>query len=286
MKLTWLIVVETALVLGTVALADEPKKPEPASKKAEPSAPAAEQLKALRKEVDEAHAAYIKAATAYKEGDPEDKVDKLWEAYTKKADENNSKIVELARKDPKATASFEALEWIVTESNRNGTRPYGKEAVELLQDHHADNSKIGRVCGFLGWYSGEWNSDPALGLLKAVADKNPDRAARGQALFSLAQIAQGKAQLLEYTGKGDPEPAFQEAEKAFQRVVKDYADCPNLRRGKGKLGEEAEPQLFEIRRLRIGKEAPEIKGEDLDGKLLKLSDYRGKVVVLDFWGHW
>jgi hypothetical protein len=24
----------------------------------------------------------------------------------------------------------------------------------------------------------------------------------------------------------------------------------------------------------------------LDGKPLRLSDYRGKVVVLDFWGHW
>jgi hypothetical protein len=35
-----------------------------------------------------------------------------------------------------------------------------------------------------------------------------------------------------------------------------------------------------------GKRAPEIRGEDLDGKPLKLSDYRGKVVVLDFWGNW
>jgi hypothetical protein len=36
----------------------------------------------------------------------------------------------------------------------------------------------------------------------------------------------------------------------------------------------------------IGKPAPEITGEDIDGKPLKLSDYRGKVVVLDFWGNW
>ena len=38
--------------------------------------------------------------------------------------------------------------------------------------------------------------------------------------------------------------------------------------------------------LSIGKEAPEIEGEDIDGNKFKLSDYRGKVVVLDFWGHW
>lgn len=37
---------------------------------------------------------------------------------------------------------------------------------------------------------------------------------------------------------------------------------------------------------RVGKLAPEIEGEDVDGVPFKLSDYRGKVVLLDFWGHW
>ena len=35
-----------------------------------------------------------------------------------------------------------------------------------------------------------------------------------------------------------------------------------------------------------GKPAPEIRGEDIDGKFFKLSEYRGKVVLLDFWGNW
>jgi len=38
--------------------------------------------------------------------------------------------------------------------------------------------------------------------------------------------------------------------------------------------------------LAIGKTAPEIEGKDVDGKKFKLSEYRGKVVVLDFWGDW
>ncbi len=38
--------------------------------------------------------------------------------------------------------------------------------------------------------------------------------------------------------------------------------------------------------LEIGDTAMEINGEDIDGKKFKLSDYRGKVVVLDFWGNW
>ncbi|MCR9245427.1 MAG: redoxin domain-containing protein [bacterium] len=34
------------------------------------------------------------------------------------------------------------------------------------------------------------------------------------------------------------------------------------------------------------KMAPEIEGVDFDGTRFRLSDYRGKVVMLDFWGHW
>ena len=36
----------------------------------------------------------------------------------------------------------------------------------------------------------------------------------------------------------------------------------------------------------VGQLALEISGVDLDGAPMRLSDYRGKVVVLDFWGHW
>jgi peroxiredoxin len=36
----------------------------------------------------------------------------------------------------------------------------------------------------------------------------------------------------------------------------------------------------------IGQVAPDIEGEDVDGVRFKLSDYRGKVVALVFWGTW
>ena len=38
--------------------------------------------------------------------------------------------------------------------------------------------------------------------------------------------------------------------------------------------------------LAIGKTVPDIVGEDMDGQTLRLSDYRGKVVVLNFWASW
>lgn len=38
--------------------------------------------------------------------------------------------------------------------------------------------------------------------------------------------------------------------------------------------------------LSVGELAPEIEGEDIDGNPMKLSDFRGKVVLIDFWGEW
>lgn len=32
--------------------------------------------------------------------------------------------------------------------------------------------------------------------------------------------------------------------------------------------------------------APDTEGEAIDGQPLRLRDYRGKVVVVSFWGHW
>lgn len=45
-------------------------------------------------------------------------------------------------------------------------------------------------------------------------------------------------------------------------------------------------QLDEIRMLSIGQVAPEIESTNPNGELLKLSDYRGKYVLIDFWAAW
>jgi hypothetical protein len=48
----------------------------------------------------------------------------------------------------------------------------------------------------------------------------------------------------------------------------------------------AKPKLSGKEGLDVGDLAMEINAADIDGKKFKLSDYRGKVVVLDFWGNW
>jgi hypothetical protein len=51
------------------------------------------------------------------------------------------------------------------------------------------------------------------------------------------------------------------------------------------VADESKRELLGIRHLSAGKEAPDIEGEDQDGVRFKLSDYRGKVVMLDFWSY-
>lgn len=44
--------------------------------------------------------------------------------------------------------------------------------------------------------------------------------------------------------------------------------------------------LLAAEEIALGKPAPEIDGKDIDGKTFRLSDHRGKVVLLTFWGDW
>ena len=55
---------------------------------------------------------------------------------------------------------------------------------------------------------------------------------------------------------------------------------------KKSLADVARDRLDEMDNLVAGKPAPAIDGTGMDGKPLKLSDYRGKVVLLVFWGTW
>jgi peroxiredoxin len=94
----------------------------------------------------------------------------------------------------------------------------------------------------------------------------------------------------------DPVRAREEAMQLLERVLDEYADVktPQYRvegpafvrfvRGREPSDwgavEMAEALHFQLTRLGLGQEAPEIEGEDLDDQPFKLSDYRGRVVVL------
>src|SRR5262249_13205667 len=111
-----------------------------------------------------------------------------------------------------------------------------------------------------------------LDLLK----ERPEMAIRYQGLF-------GKDYLDELE-RQDRARAGAEVEALFERVIEKYPDVKLPY--SGTVGEQARAELYEIRHLSVGKPAPEIEGQDQDGKHFKLSDYRGTVVLLYFWSEY
>jgi hypothetical protein len=121
----------------------------------------------------------------------------------------------------------------------------------------------------------------AIKLLRLILEKSKQRDAQGNACLALAENLKQQS---EQNGDGSKQKELsKEAEKYYERVVKEYADVSHYN---STLGEAAKGALNELRHLGIGMVAPDIAGEDIDGKKFKLSDYRGKVVMLDFWGNW
>ncbi len=174
------------------------------------------------------------------------------------------RMLKLAQDHPKDAVAVDALTWIVTNA---GYTPEGNSALELLADNHVKNARIGDLYLSLT-YSQSANAEK---LLRGIIKENPHPEVRGKAYFGLARRLSEQADVSK----------DKEADQLFAEVEKKYADIPYFRRGVT-LGQVA----GQSRRLLIGKEAPEIEGDDIDGKKFKLSEYRGKVIVLDFWGHW
>jgi peroxiredoxin len=87
-------------------------------------------------------------------------------------------------------------------------------------------------------------------------------------------------------GQSNTAQAADLAREAESLYVAAIANHGRMRLGRENLEKIAEVELFELRHLGIGHEAPEIDGLDLEGRPMALSDFRGKVVVLEFWGQW
>jgi thiol-disulfide isomerase/thioredoxin len=118
----------------------------------------------------------------------------------------------------------------------------------------------------------------------------------------------------------DPQALRDQAERLYEEVITVYGDIPYItwrhrefeallkepapqwngkpltderRRSleaslahKSTLGQEAAGRLDVMVNLAVGRPAPEIDGTDMNGKPLRLSDFKGKVVMLVFWGTW
>ena len=83
----------------------------------------------------------------------------------------------------------------------------------------------------------------------------------------------------------DSQALRKQAEQYFETVIREYGDLTAVT-GNTLLADLARSALNELRNLEEDKLAPDIEGRDIDAHPFKLSDYRGKVLLLTFYGDW
>ena len=226
-----------------------------------------------------------------------------------KAEDFARRFLQLAKTNLSDTTAFDALFWITIYSPRG---PQADEAMDLLARNQLEEIRLGSVLQNLG------SSPSAAGekLLRVALKSSPHREIRALACYNLATVLMNKAgmtggaKVSRKTGEKNqneksPESTKQpidspldEAVELLERLAADYGDVKVA--GPKNYREIARGKLARLRpnsagkassgslsvSLEIGSVAPEIVGTNIEGRKMRLSDYRGKVVVLDFWGDW
>jgi hypothetical protein len=228
----------------------------------------------------------------------------------------SSKFLDLAEKYPKddialaalrqavqivgSTDSAAQIAWEMNRSDFPAGNMDGSAArtVALVLRDHVLSGKLGPVIDRMRYgYRMEYEK-----CLSTVLEKNAHRDVQALACLALAQFLNDKLRMIQLA-EDRPElakcyetvfgssylPELQRLDRAklasrietlFERAAREYAD---VKFRAGTVGETAKSELYDIRHLAIGKAAPDSQGNDQDGKHFKLSDYRGKVVMLYFW---
>jgi hypothetical protein len=261
----------------------------------------AEQYQALLKEFQGTSYGYFQATN-----------DAERQAIVARVDNATTKCLELVEKNPTDPIALDALTHVVTQEywlNTHTTHPgWGKEsrqarAIALLLRDHVESDKLAETCKRVHFgFRQECET-----FLRTVLEKNPHREVQGTACLRLAQLLANRMERLDllaeqpelakrydtlfgkdYMGalkRQDRAKVIAEAETFYEQTIAKYGDV-KVPQYSSTAGKQAEIELFEIRHLAIGKDAPEIEGKDQDGKQFKLSDYRGKVVLLYFWSEY
>ena len=166
-------------------------------------------------------------------------------------------------------AAVPYLMWLVSWGARLGTDD-GVRALDAIVKDHVASPQMGRLVFSVALRARREGFDRAktLAAQKLIAEKGATQDIRADAHYWRAYVIAGTKS----TG----------AEKKEALADLDRAIALGNKRRKS----EAEGLRFEMTRLQIGMVAPDIKGYDLDSTPFKLSDYRGKVILLDFWGDW
>ncbi|MFL5342154.1 MAG: redoxin domain-containing protein, partial [Gemmataceae bacterium] len=193
------------------------------------------------------------------------------------------KLLDLAEKHPELPASLSAVTWVLqsagTVASPRELPGLRKRAVELLRKDHVGKGAVAEVCKLFSTSP----SPEGDKLLRQIMEQSSAADIKGLAAYSLALSLAQQAETVRPRDEAEAERLASQAEAQLDTVISKYGSASF---DGEPLGETARKKLDELRTLSVGRPAREIEGVDLDGKAFKLSDYRGQVVLLDFWANW
>jgi hypothetical protein len=217
-------------------------------------------VEALTQEFDAANREYRKLLKEAKTSDER----KAARELAPDVDEFAERMLEIAKAEKDQDLAMQGVTWIFTHGSRTDA---ASGAMKLVNQSLYKHKDIADLLPFISRMGGDENKAE---LFKKILDENQNEKSRGYACYALAM----------HFNNDDTEA---EAVMYLKQLVNEFGE---VKLGDRTLSEIAEPKLFVIENLKIGKVAPDIEGEDIDGVAFKLSEYRGKIVVLDFWGDW
>ena len=289
-----------ALVFACPAFAQDEKTTEQQEEKTEEKQEEKEPtsmdvLDSLNKELMETSMKFRKEMMEAQSGDDDEAMAKVQAAMSEASAPIFTKalaIADLGTEDEEA--SLRAIGWLLSRANDGEIH---KKVGEALVTHHRNNPKAAEALGQLSM-----PTQAGQDLFDLLISKSENNDVKGQASFAklgyigqaiqMAPMIKGNPQIAKmYPKVADYMTSLEDMDEEalmtqMQKVAEEFGDVEVKGKKISKLVAN-QVKAIEIRNaVKVGKVAPEIEGPDIDGTNFKLSDYRGKVVMLDFWGDW
>ena len=148
-------------------------------------------------------------------------------------------------------------------------------ALEQISKNHTQDPRIADDLRLLRYYVESVPWETVRPFYEQIVKGNPDRSAGAWAKYNLVHHDYENAQAADSSGQS---PELKPVLESLRAIAKDYDGTDPAKY--------AASLVYEIEHLQVGMKAPEIIGPDAAGNEIKLSQFRGKVVALAFWGYW
>lgn len=159
---------------------------------------------------------------------------------------------------------------LTTQPDGSATLTFANEIESIrkaVETYHLDSPKLTPMCMAM-----VTSKDPrSLAVLEKVQENHPDKKIQGVAALAAAMILKTFGDDARVT------------KKRLTYLRKAIIQSVDVDLGGVTVAKLAEDELYIITYLTKGQIAPDLSGTDVAGRALKLSDYKGKVIMLLFW---